>query len=602
MTNNHKTKLPAGWVETELKQICEILDSHRVPINARERSERISGKKPEDLYPYYGATGQAGWIDDYLLDGEFVLLGEDGAPFLELTKDKAYIVSGKIWVNNHAHILKSYTSNNYLCHFLNQFSYLGYVTGTTRLKLNQSSMKSIPVKLPPLAEQHRIVAKIEELFSDLDHSVAALEQARAKLKTYRQAVLKYAFEGKLTEQWRQTRTDVAVQHGTDVAMQRLHRAVQSGTDVAVQRLHGASQRLHGASQRLHGASQRLHGASQRLHGASQSGTDVAVQRLHGSDAALQRLHGAVQSGTDVAVQRLHGSDAALQRLHGAELLTQIQTERQTRYRQQLADWQIAVDEWESQGKPGRKPPKPKKPKDLPPLTEAELAELPSLPEGWGWNKLGNLVEKIQIGPFGSQLHKEDYVPNGIPLINPKHIKDQRIIPDPNETITKEKYNGLPQYILGRNDIIMGRRGEMGRCAPVTEAEDEWFCGTGSLFIRPVSRINSKLYSLMISGSRVKRFLDNNSIGTTFKNLNSTILNNIPVPVIDIQEQQAIVSEIEARLSVVDKLEATIDTSLQQAGALRQSILKQAFAGNLVPQNPDDEPASALLERIKNEKN
>ena len=145
------------------------------------------------MFPYYGATGQVGYIDDYITDGEYVLLGEDGAPFLSAFAEKAYIINGKTWVNNHAHILKSHTSNKFLCYYLNSFNFKGYVSGTTRLKLTQASMKQIMVPVPPLEEQHRIVTRIEELFSQLDSGVETLKKTKEQLKVYRQAVLKEAF-------------------------------------------------------------------------------------------------------------------------------------------------------------------------------------------------------------------------------------------------------------------------------------------------------------------------------------------------------------------------------------------------------------------------
>ncbi|HET8803823.1 MAG TPA: restriction endonuclease subunit S [Aequorivita sp.] len=183
------------WIEVLLPDVCEIKDNLRKPINNKERSERMQGKSIEELYPYYGATGKVGYIDDYLTDGEFVLVGEDAAPFLDYTKDVAYIIKGKAWVNNHAHILKSYFNDKYLCHYLNQFPYKDYVSGTTRLKLTQGAMKRMPVKLAPLPEQRAIVSKIEQLFSEMDNGIANLKTAQEQLKVYRQAVLKKAFEG-----------------------------------------------------------------------------------------------------------------------------------------------------------------------------------------------------------------------------------------------------------------------------------------------------------------------------------------------------------------------------------------------------------------------
>jgi len=111
-------ELPIGWVETKLHVVSEILDNLRKPINSTERGGRMGN------IPYYGATGQAGWIDDYLFDEELVLVGEDGAPFFDKTKNVAYLINGKSWVNNHAHVLKAISkisSNKFLLHFLNQF-------------------------------------------------------------------------------------------------------------------------------------------------------------------------------------------------------------------------------------------------------------------------------------------------------------------------------------------------------------------------------------------------------------------------------------------------------------------------------------------------
>lgn len=181
------------WVETTIVEACEIFDNLRKPINSKERNQRISGKKKEELYPYYGATGQVGYIDDYLTIGDYVLVGEDAAPFLDYSKDVAYKISGKNWVNNHAHILKSKFNDDFLLHYLNQFNYNGYVSGTTRLKLTQGRLKQIPVLLAPLPIQKAIVKKIEALFSDLDQGIADLKKAQEQLKIYRQAVLSSSF-------------------------------------------------------------------------------------------------------------------------------------------------------------------------------------------------------------------------------------------------------------------------------------------------------------------------------------------------------------------------------------------------------------------------
>ncbi|SRR5579875_414823 len=182
--------LPIGWIKTKLEDCVEILDSKRIPINSSERSRRKGN------VPYYGATGQVDWIDDYLFDEEIVLLGEDGAPFFEKYKDKAYVVTGKSWVNNHAHVLKGIPGlleNKFLCYYLNRFDYHGYVNGTTRLKLNQSTMKQIPILLGPINEQNRIVSKIEELFSKINFIESTLQRIKAELYRYRNSLFFNSF-------------------------------------------------------------------------------------------------------------------------------------------------------------------------------------------------------------------------------------------------------------------------------------------------------------------------------------------------------------------------------------------------------------------------
>lgn len=176
-----------------LEQAADILDSYRKPVNSKERLNLIKGKPLDELFPYYGATGQVGWIDSFLTDGEYILLGEDGAPFLNPYAEKAYIIYGKTWVNNHAHILRSKTNNEFLCYYLNYFNYKNYVSGTTRLKLTQAQMRKIPIPNIPSDEQSRIVAHIEELFSELDKVVGMLKTTKEQLEVYRQAVLKDAF-------------------------------------------------------------------------------------------------------------------------------------------------------------------------------------------------------------------------------------------------------------------------------------------------------------------------------------------------------------------------------------------------------------------------
>jgi type I restriction enzyme S subunit len=192
-----------------LGEIVEVLDRFRVPVNREERAKR------QGAIPYYGATGQVGWIDDYIFDQEIVLLGEDGAPFLEPHKPKAYIVRGKSWVNNHAHVLigKAGVYNAFLLHQLNCIDYRDFVSGTTRLKLPQGSMLNIFIRLAPEKEQVRIVDELEKQLSRLDSSVESLRRVHAGLSTYRASILKAACEGRLVP----TEAELAREEGRECA-------------------------------------------------------------------------------------------------------------------------------------------------------------------------------------------------------------------------------------------------------------------------------------------------------------------------------------------------------------------------------------------------
>ncbi len=212
-----ETNQKINWGETTLGDVVDVLDSQRIPINSEERSKRL-GK-----VPYYGATGQVGWIDEAIFNEELVLLGEDAAPFLERGKSKAYLISGKSWVNNHAHVIRAktqFTSNRFICHYLNQFNYTDFVNGTTRLKLTQANMRRMPVFLPPIDEQKRIVAKLDELLPKVDACKQRLEKIPTILKRFRQSVLAAAVSGKLTEEWRRLNcVEPSISNGTNKAKQ-----------------------------------------------------------------------------------------------------------------------------------------------------------------------------------------------------------------------------------------------------------------------------------------------------------------------------------------------------------------------------------------------
>ncbi len=498
MDNFDNTDLPVGWVATDLNEIiaprrekgspCQYPD---LPFIGMEHVEahtmKILGTVPSgtmrsNANRYYSGDVLYGRLRPYL--NKVCMPGSEGfcsAEFIVFPKNDSIDTS----------FLKYRLNAHDFC------SFASHLNAGDRPRVDFEQLGSFKIPLPPFPEQKRIVAKIEELFSELDKGIESFKTAREQLKVYRQALLKHAFEGKLTAAWRQENQD----------------------------------------------------------------------KLEPADALLKR----------------------------------IQTERAERYRQQVKEWEKAVKAWEKSGKQGSKPGKPSKPKELPPLSAEELAELPKLPMGWGWVRLSYLSEKIQIGPFGSLLHQEDYIVGGTPLINPSHIKGQRISPDYNLTVSSKKLAELKNYIMKFGDVVLGRRGEMGRCAVISGNESGWLCGTGSLFVRLLPSFNPDFACEILGSQRVRAYLSSSSIGTTMQNLNKRILHDLPIQLCSPKEQSMVIQILEEQFSSLENLDQTITTALQQAETLRQSILKKAFSGQLVPQDPNDEPASVLLARIKAER-
>jgi len=356
--------------------------------------------------------------------------------------------------------------------------------------LSSKTVEDIPLPLPPLSEQQRIVTKIEELFSELDKGVENLRTAQQQLKVYRQALLKHAFEGKLTADWRAQNPD----------------------------------------------------------------------KLESAEALLAR----------------------------------IQQEREARYQQQLQDW-------DANGKTGSKP---KAPRALPSLTEAELAELPELPRGWVYVKAEAICDFITKGTTPSKELLSDGR-GEIPFIKVYNLTktgalDFTIAPT---FVSRETHNGF----LGRSkvfpgDVLMNIVGPpLGKVSVVPDHHPEWNINQAIAIFRSDLIKSKVLAAFLASETTVRRTMRKSKATAGQFNLTLEICREIVVPVCCISEQLELAQELEEKSSILDQLEQTITHSLQQADALRQSILKKAFSGQLAPQDPNDEPASVLLERIRAER-
>ena len=357
------------------------------------------------------------------------------------------------------------------------------------------------LNLPPLAEQNRIVDKIEQLFSELDKGIENLKKSCEQLKIYRQAVLKHAFEGKLTELWRKDNND-----------------------------------------------------------------------------------------------KLETAD---------QLLTCVQKEREERYQQQLNDWKKAVKIWESDGKERKKPAKPRRVKELQVFSNDEISLLPVLPEKWDWVKIDKICEHnqyaIKAGPFGSALKKEYYVADGY-----KVYGQEQVISGDHEIgdyyVDDEKYKELSSCTVKPFDVLISLVGTVGKVLVLPEDSKEGIINPRLIKIS----INSNAYfpeffKYYFESAFLKSLYKLETHGATMDVLNLGIIQTLPFPLCDKKEQLQLVNEIESKLSVIEDQEEDIKNNLSRAETLRLSILKKAFSGQLIEQDPNDEPVAVLLERIKAEK-
>lgn len=214
--------------------------------------------------------------------------------------------------------------------------------------------------------------------------------------------------------------------------------------------------------------------------------------------------------------------------------------------------------------------------------------------------LSSLVT-LRTGPFGSAVHKSDYVLNGVPLVNPMHIVEGTIKINQNTSVSDDKARELSDFSLSTGDVVIARRGVMGRCAVVTPIEEGFLCGTGSMIIRPGTKLYPQYLQRYLSSPIVVSALEKAAVGTTMVNLNQSILLQQSIPLPSIEDQHEIVRRIESTFAKIDRLAVEAKRALELLGKLDEAILAKTFRGELVPQDENDEPASVLLKRIRAER-
>ena len=196
-TPHYENVLPDGWCLTDIGELLINRDGERKPVSSVIRSKQTS-----KIYDYYGAAGVIDKVDSYLFDERLLLIGEDGANLLSRSKNNAFFAEGRYWVNNPAHVLDATDKNllDFIAIVINSMKLDDYITGSAQPKLSQDNLNKIPIVLPPLAEQQRIIAEIKKWFTLIDQ----IEQDKADLQTTieltKSKILDLAIHGKLIPQ------------------------------------------------------------------------------------------------------------------------------------------------------------------------------------------------------------------------------------------------------------------------------------------------------------------------------------------------------------------------------------------------------------------
>ncbi len=203
----------------------------------------------------------------------------------------------------------------------------------------------------------------------------------------------------------------------------------------------------------------------------------------------------------------------------------------------------------------------------------KMTEVGVIPEDWETKRLGE-CSRFRTGPFGSALHKSDYTEDGIPVINPMHIVDGSIKPTWTMTVREQVAKQLSEFRLKPGEIIIGRRGDMGRCALVQADQNGWLCGTGSMIVRCDNGVDANFLQRILSSPQIITAITDLSVGTTMINLNQSTLARLEIQLPPLPEQRAIAQA----LSDVDALLATLDQVIAKKRDLKQAAMQQLLTG------------------------
>jgi type I restriction enzyme S subunit len=216
-----------------------------------------------------------------------------------------------------------------------------------------------------------------------------------------------------------------------------------------------------------------------------------------------------------------------------------------------------------------------------PMKDSGIEWLGEIPTHWELRRIRDIAEALQTGPFGSQLHANEYVLAGYPVINPANIRDGGLVADQECTVNEATAERLAHHRLQEGDILFARRGELGRCGLTTMREEGWLCGTGCLRLR-VHRDAAKPSFLirLLSTPGVADWLGLQSIGATMQNLNTSIIGRIPLVVPPAGEQVAIATFLDRETARIDALVSKVFDAIDRLKELRTSLISAAVTGKI----------------------
>jgi type I restriction enzyme S subunit len=207
--------------------------------------------------------------------------------------------------------------------------------------------------------------------------------------------------------------------------------------------------------------------------------------------------------------------------------------------------------------------------------------LREIPAHWEVKRIRDIAQALQTGPFGSQLHANEYVLSGCPVINPANLRDGRLVPDEECTVDDVVAERLAHHRLQEGDILFARRGELGRCGLVTSQEEGWLCGTGCLRLRAHRDVARPSFLIrLLSTTGVADWLDLQSVGATMKNLNTSIIGLIPLPVPPTKEQETIAAFLDRETTRIDALVTKVRNAIEGLKELRIALISAAVTGKI----------------------